>query len=470
MQQYLDFLRDILENGEDKADRTGTGTKSVFGRQMRFDISGLNVPWITTKFASPKSIISELLELFLPGTGEIDGMAASGVTIWDEWVKANTRVYKDLNVAERMAKVKNEATQGAFDAFRDSLYSSEEMPGWEFMPNAGKWRSPDIEDLLHQWVDDHTKVPRQVLAKGDLGPVYGVQWRKWPLSKETRALSLRTAGRYIEAIGKLDELRARFDQPWELDEWMLGTTSNRLLDDENEMRDCIIVKWLDEHGYKLTEEVTVRSIDQITRAVEKLKNDPVSRSIIVSAWNPAELKDMALEPCHVMFQFYSNVLNHKRQAQVIWNSNWLRAFLADYLGDLPHEAEQDDLLRVDLPAMREWAKEKGLPTMGLSCQLYQRSADALLGVPFNISCYSLLTKMFAQVCNMAPIEFIWTGGDCHIYDNHIEQVKLQLEREPYEGPKVLLNPAITNIDDFKASDIELVDYKYHPAIPAPKAV
>lgn len=372
MRQYLDFLRDILENGEDKADRTGTGTKSVFGRQMRFDISGLKAPWVTTKFASPKSIISELCDLFLPGTGEIDGMAAAGVTIWDEWVFPPTRVYKELNVAERMAKVKDEATQGAFETFRESLYSTEPVQDWVFMPLAGKWRSPDINDQLHLWIDDHTRVPRHQLAKGSLGPVYGVQWRKWPLAKETRTLSLRSAARYVEAIGKQDVLRARFDKDWELVEWFLSTSGDGLLNVEEQPKDAIIAQWLAEHGYKLTEDVTVRAIDQIARAVEKLKNDPVSRSIIVSAWNPAELKDMALEPCHVMFQFYSNVLNAKRQAKVIWNSNYVRAFLADFLGDLPHEAGEEDLLRVDALVAREWAREKGLPTMGLSCQLYQR--------------------------------------------------------------------------------------------------
>jgi thymidylate synthase len=474
MRQLLDFFKHILEVGEPKADRTGTGTTSTFGYQMRFDISGFKAPWATTKYSHPESIIRELL-LFVKGTGEVDYLCQHNVTIWDEWVKPKSRVYQDLTVAERMAKVKKkdrEAANAAFDAFRETLYSEEEVPGWEFMPLTGKYRAPDINDQLHKWIDENTDVSRQKLIKGTLGGVYGVQWRNWPVSKENRPLSRRSAGRAVEAIAKFDEIKTRFADPTDFDLWLLKANTPTAFEPETDVDDGVIAGWLVEHGYALTEDVVVSSIDQFAKAIHKLKNDPDSRSIIVSAWNPAELADMALEPCHSLFQFYSNNLNKRQLVDVIWRSPLLRVALMQLLP--PNETERDydkaDLIALDIAVLREWAADKDLPTRGLSCSLYQRSADAFLGVPFNISSYSLLTKMFAQVVNMEPLEFIWTGGDCHIYDNHVEQVKLQLEREPKEGPSILLNVEVTDIDQFEYKDFELVNYNYWPSIPAPKAV
>jgi thymidylate synthase len=474
MRQLLDLMQDILDNGEHKDDRTQTGTLSVFGRMMRFDISGFKIPWVTTKYGHPESIIREL-KLFVSGTGEIDYLAQHNITIWDEWVKQKSRVYATLTVAERLAKVKKkdrEAVNAAFDLFRESLYSEDEVAGWELMPLTGKYRAPDINEHLHKWIDENTEVSRQKLVKGTLGGVYGVQWRNWPVSKETRSLSRRSAGRAVEAIGQFDEIKSRFADPTDFDLWLLKATGSEVITPETDVDDGVIAGWLVEHGYALTEDITVSSIDQIAKAIYKLKNDPNSRSIIVSAWNPAELADMALEPCHTLFQFYSNNLNKRQLVDVIWRSPLLRVALMQLLP--PNETERDyakdDLIALDMSVLRDWAADKGLPTRGLSCSLYQRSADVFLGVPFNISSYSLLTKMFAQVVNMEPLEFIWTGGDVHIYNNHMDQVKLQLSREPKEGPSILLNAEVTEIDQFEYKDFELVNYTYHPSIPAPKAV
>ncbi|MND93280.1 Thymidylate synthase [compost metagenome] len=467
MRQYLDFLQHILDTGEHKDDRTATGTLSIFGYQMRFDISGFNIPWITTKLSHPKSIVREL-KMFIMGTGEIDYLAEHDVTIWDEWVKAGTRVYNTLTVGERMERVRKnkEEVNAAFDAYRESLYSVDEVEGWEFMPLSGKYRAPDINDLLHAWIDTNTKIGRQKLVKGDLGPIYGVQWRKWPLSKETRPLSRRSAARAVEAIGKFDELKTKFADEFALDLWLMKAGGTEPFTTEN-ADDSVVLAWLADHGHALTEEVTVSSIDQIAKAIHKLKTDPNSRSIIVSAWNPAELADMALEPCHTMFQFYSRYLNHKQLIGVIKRSPLLRVAMQTLV---PADAEESALYDVDRDVLYEFCVKYELPTRGLSCQLYQRSADALLGVPFNISSYALLTKMFAQVVGMEPIEFIWTGGDCHIYNNHMDQVKEQLSREPFEQPQVLLNAEVTDIDQFEFKDIQLINYQHHPAIPAPKAV
>ncbi len=264
MVQYLNLLDHILKHGIRKDDRTGTGTISVFGYQMRFDLQE-GFPLLTTKKLHLKSIIHELL-WFLKGETNIRYLNENGVTIWDEWADAN----------------------------------------------------------------------------GELGPVYGYQWRSWPT-------------------------------------------------------------------------VDGRHIDQISRVVDSLKNNPDSRRHIVSAWNVGEIENMALPPCHVLFQFY--VANGK-----------------------------------------------------LSCQLYQRSADVFLGVPFNIASYALLTMMMAQVCGYEPGEFVHTLGDTHIYLNHIEQVKLQLTREPRELPRMVINPEVKSIFDFKYTDFKLEDYNPHPHIKGDIAV
>ena len=270
--QYEDLLRQVLTHGVDKADRTGTGTKSVFGHQMRFGLQE-GFPLVTTKKVHLKSIIVELL-WFLTGSSSNHWLTERGVTIWNEWADP---------------------------------------------------------------------------ATGDLGPVYGVQWRSWP-----------TPG----------------------------------------------------GGH----------IDQISQAIETLKTNPDSRRIIVSSWNVADLDKMALMPCHAFFQFYV------------------------------------------APATEPGGKGK------LSCQLYQRSADLFLGVPFNIASYALLTHMVAQQCDLEVGDFIWTGGDCHIYSNHFEQVQTQLARTPYPYPTLNLQRRPASIFDYQYEDFEVLGYEHHPAIKAPVAV
>ena len=264
MKQYLDLLGHVLENGVEKKDRTGTGTISVFGHQMRFNLEE-GFPVLTTKKLHLKSIIHELL-WFLAGDTNIKYLTDNGVRIWNEWADEN----------------------------------------------------------------------------GDLGHVYGYQWRSWPTP---------------------------------------------------------------DGGH----------VDQVTEVVNSIKNNPDSRRHLVSAWNVGELDRMNLPPCHLLFQFY--VADGK-----------------------------------------------------LSCQLYQRSCDVFLGVPFNIASYALLTMMMAQVTGLKPGDFVWTGGDVHIYSNHLEQVKLQLTREPKKLPQMKINPEVKSIFDFKFEDFELVNYNAHPHIPGKVAV
>lgn len=262
---YEDLLRDVLENGTHKSDRTGTGTRSVFGRQLRFNLSEDSFPLITTKRVHFKSVALELL-WFLRGDSNVRWLQERGVSIWDEWADEN----------------------------------------------------------------------------GDLGPVYGVQWRSWPTP---------------------------------------------------------------DGGH----------VDQISKVVEQIRTNPDSRRHIVSAWNPAEVDDMALPPCHAMFQFY----------------------VADGT---------------------------------LSCQLYQRSADLFLGVPFNIASYALLTRMVAEQTGLKAGEFVWTGGDVHLYDNHVEQAKLQLAREAFEYPTLTFARTPASLFDYELEDFQVNDYQHHPGIKAPIAV
>lgn len=264
MQQYLDLLQDILDTGAHKSDRTGTGTFSVFGRQLRFDLRE-GFPLVTTKKVHLKSIIYELL-WFLNGDTNIQYLKEHGVSIWDEWADAD----------------------------------------------------------------------------GNLGPVYGQQWRSW-----------------TGADGQ--------------------------------------------------------TYDQVRDVLQQIRTNPDSRRLIISAWNVAELGKMALMPCHTMFQFY--VANGR-----------------------------------------------------LSCQLYQRSADVFLGVPFNIASYALLTMMMAQVCGLEPGDFIHTFGDVHLYSNHVEQAKLQLGRTPFPLPQMKLNPEVKDLFSFRYEDFTLENYQHHPAIKAPVAI
>ncbi len=301
MIQYLDLLRHVLDRGKFKADRTGTGTYSVFGAQTRFPLQK-NFPLLTTKKLHLRSIIYELL-WFLRGETNVRYLQENKVTIWDEWA------------------------------------------------------------------DEH----------GNLGPVYGKQWRHWVKTSRHR---------------KSPDSGASQPTLFDLGESTNGTSATPA-------------------GRRLRK--SRWGIDQIAKVVEEIKSNPDSRRLIVSAWNVADIDSMALPPCHTMFQFYVS------------------------------DGE-------------------------LSCQLYQRSADIFLGVPFNIASYALLTLMVAQVCGLKPGDFVHTFGDLHLYSNHVEQAKLQLCREPRPLPQMKLNPAVTNIDAFKFEDFELVGYDPHPSIKAPIAV
>jgi len=313
--EYLRLVKDVLDNGVRKGDRTGTGTLSTFAQQMRFDLSDHSIPLLTTKKMHTKSIIHELI-WFLSGSTNIKYLQENGVRIWNEWVDEN----------------------------------------------------------------------------GDLGPVYGEQWRSWD----------RVVGAHINY--KTDPPIAVAD---------------------------------------------IETIDQIGQVIHQLRNNPDDRRIIVSAWNVSKLEDMALPPCHAFFQFWSADMSVKDRAKY-WPANVNTVELIDTMHDevLAHEV------------MDKW----NIPRRELRCHLYQRSCDVGLGVPFNIVQYSILTHMIAQVTGHVAREFIWTGGDTHIYTNHIEQLTEQLGREPLPSPRLILNPLVKEIDDFVFDDFEIVGYESHDTI------
>lgn len=372
MKQYQDLLTHILENGASKEDRTGTGTLSVFGHQMRFDLTE-GFPLVTTKRCHLRSIIHELL-WFLNGDTNIQYLNDNKVRIWDEWAAPE-------DVLDRDATVDNLLNTGKVFNTHEAMTSTHL-----------------INKLAHyQTVEDFTELCKEAgllpkdhivykTRKGDLGPVYGHQWRSW-------------------------------------------------------------------------EAVDGRTIDQISEAIELLKNDPDSRRIIVSAWNVGELDKMALMPCHALFQFYTVEMSVEERFE-----HWVFNTPSDVL-----EEWKDG----PVTTYAAWAEsEHGLayPTRKLSCQLFQRSCDTFLGLPFNIASYALLTHMIAQQCNMIPDEFVWTGGDVHLYKNHMQQANVLLSREPKALPYLHINRKPSSIFDYKIEDFEIRGYEPHDHIPAPIAV
>lgn len=369
MRQYLQLMENILTFGHEKKDRTGTGTRSLFGAQMRFDLTE-GFPLVTTKKVHLRSIIHELL-WFLKGDTNIGYLKDNNVSIWDEWSEPKD-TFKDVELTqeERMdAAIALGLWKNGRGGLREKLHVEGPEKGSLFLDNIGVKRN------------------KQVLDKraGDLGPVYGKQWRDW-----------------VGPDGK--------------------------------------------HH------------DQISKVIDQLRNDPDNRRIIVSAWNVGELDEMALAPCHSFFQFYTRELTLEERE--LWQkTNTPEAY--QHFRCL--EWEDDEDYHAALTA-------DNVPARGLSCQLYQRSADVFLGVPFNIASYALLTEMVAQQVNMVAEEFIWTGGDTHLYSNHLEQTRLQLTRDPHPLPRLKFKRKPESIFDYQFEDFEIEGYVSHDAIKAPVAI
>ena len=433
MKQYLELMKKIRDEGTVKHDRTGVGTTSLFGEQMRFDLAAGLFPLVTTKKCHLKSIIHELL-WFLQGETNIRYLKANGVSIWDSWIDPDTAEYIPMTLIERLKSIKTKDQLESVAAWVDDFAAGDQETSLtiDALIN-GEVVSEEFTASLNDLLDIHD-VQRQRLVAGDLGPVYGSQWRKW---EDTRVI--------------LQDQYPAFSKRGYL--WV----GNLEIDGKEEPR-CVVS----------------RKIDQIADVIEQLKTNPDSRRMIVSAWNPSYVEEQALPPCHSLFQFYSTPMSIKDRT--VWTmvhctmDEMLRVAACIDSDFDENNPDREGLLPETVIALTAIHDELGAPTRKLSCQLYQRSADCFLGVPFNIASYALLTLMVAQVTGHAPGEFVWTGGDVHLYSNHMEQVEVQLSREPFPLPTMVINPDVTDIFDFKYEDFDLQNYKSHAGISAPVAV
>lgn len=460
MKQFLDLVRHVRDHGTDKGDRTGVGTRSVFGYQMRFDLSE-GFPLLTEKATHMKSIVHELL-WFLQGDTNIRYLKANGVSIWDEWVDPDTAVYEPVSTDELKAKLKKrfevstivgidlkqQQPEIDFSKDGDKVTFTINDAFWEECLAAGG-DGIDVINKAHaeayRRIAEFYGLDTQKLMAGALGPVYGAQWRSWPNmvgGKLGRAMTIaercEEANQYGDYYRKLGEAYVK-----------VGQARTEAL--------SLLSKELDKLGIpseKRSDYFHNQSIDQIKNVVEMIKKNPDSRRLIVSAWNPAQVDVMALPPCHALFQFYSEPLTMNERLRL---AGGLQSF------DMgPGFHGQGEILAV--------LDERSIPTRRLSCQLYQRSADIFLGVPFNIASYALLTHMVAHVTNHAVGDFIWTGGDCHLYSNHMEQVEELLSRTGFPLPTLKLNEQVKDIFGFTYDDITVENYQCHPAIKAKVAV
>lgn len=431
MKQYLEALQLVLNKGRFKGDRTGTGTTSYFGHQMRFDLSE-GFPLVTTKKVHLKAVIHELL-WFLSGDTNIKYLLDNGVHIWDDWCIPE---YKEepLTPSERYDLMETD-----YPDIHDEYLT---------------WSPYKTEEEKLAWCTEHNiPTTRLVMVAGELGPVYGKQWRSWDTIKIVPEFTLS-------------------DDPDDMLEHHPDYTAGAKPWTGNE-------EYYQQLGYEYEDEgmsmvggvpvvILCKSTDQIQQAIHTLRTNPTSRRIMVTGWNPAlmpiegashqenvENGLQSLPPCHTIFQFYAEELTYMERQQ------WAEQNLGD--AGLAMRGHYRDFIMEQCDALN-------VPKYRLSCQLYQRSADMFLGVPFNIASYALLTMMMAQCVNMVPGEFIHTFGDMHVYSNHMEQVHEQLSREPRPMPKMRINPEVKDLFAFKFEDFTLEDYDPHPAIKGQVAV
>lgn len=507
MKQYLDFLKHIQTNGVRKSDRTGTGTTSVFGQQLRFDLSQ-GFPLVTTKKVHTKSVIAELLWM-LSGSTNVKDLQAMGCTIWDEWRQPYSLKRKAVMIAPRTglkASYTGDFSTAGFEFkagtedrkladtwvrmmrrcydvnnHRYALYGAcgaTVHPDWHNVETfvAEAKQLPHWEYKQAQW--GTFELDKDYFGAGEYGKNSSVWLRTDENNKYTKACIpvnvtqpcgtttlYMTLSDAAEAIGMPNSTLCRFIKqgvPTMLkgnNKVYLGYEFEAAELDGKLLRLALYHKGelgpVYGHQWRSWAAPDGSTIDQISEAIKLLKTDPDSRRILVSAWNVADLPDMALAPCHCLFQFYTQELTDNERVML-----------------LRRKVSFEERLKTTNAAttMEQQYTRYDIPSRRLSCQLYQRSADAFLGVPFNIASYALLTHMMAQQCNMAVGDFIWTGGDCHIYSNHQEQVKLQLSRDPQPLPKLNIKRKPDSIFDYKVDDFEFEDYVHHPTIKADVAV
>lgn len=516
--QYQALLKDVLQNGVKKIDRTGTGTVSVFGRTMVFDIRDGKIPLLTTKKVFTKGLIHEML-WFLSGDTNIRYLKEHGINIWDSWVKKGTEEYEELSVEEML---KSLCTHFNVYDISWSLreFSNQNDPELEFTtrvlePISGLRPELVTGEILFRWdvwqalgrdpYDDSGRdvlrylctafgLPTMRLIAGELGPVYGKQWRAWEDTRIVHELNVKdflkkgysiVTGAIVQREGEksiIETLKRHFSlddlvvkKVKDLDECKLDTVLINtlcigvlLVPDKEKSLDEFYeenigespVRLIFEHGRPI---VMTRNVDQIAAIIDQLKNNPDSRRIILNAWNVAHLDEMGLPPCHLLLQFYTTPYSEYELKKQL-SENDIGFSPMEMVGVEPNTVSGYEF-------WKSKCEKFGLPTRHLSAELRCRSQDLPLGTPFNIAQYAVLIHAIAQVANMSTKEFIWSGGDCHIYLNQIDGVKEQLSREPIftSIPKVRFKRKIKDIDDVEFEDIEIVDYQSHPPIKYPAA-
>lgn len=562
---YVDLIADVLKNGTQKGDRTGTGTVSVFSREMRFDLSDGSIPLLTTKKMHIPSILHEIL-WYLSGDSNIKYLQDNGVRIWNEWASpeghlnnvygAQWRRWEKHDWLSSVVEVElkpNAGTDSSFvlppsDTDQYSFTEPDDMVGLHDLNNVGdlfhvvgRLSNPGAKNSRYvvQFHDTGSLVEcnrpnlkrgqvadpykKTVFGEGCIGvylekpKYYTAAYNMWynmmrrcydPSIPEYQLYggdgvfvdqSWRCFSNFMRDIHQLPWFTAWKNDPssYDLDKDYYGAKCysnetciflpskyNQVLpkldgskyvatnDETRQMHEFTVQRWFaNEVGIKHSQAISTALqstgntngwhferiqprdgfafrhqmfIDQIADVIDKIKNNPNDRRMIVSAWNVSDLDEMKLPPCHAFFQFYTRPLDRTERVMI------------DGSG---HFDASDEIL-----------DNRGVPQYALSCKLFQRSCDVFLGVPFNIVQYSILTHMIAQVTNTVAEEFVWTGTDVHIYNNHFEQCKELISRYPYRSPTLKLNPEVKNIDDFTYDDIEIVDYESHPTIKAKVSV
>lgn len=521
MIQYKNLIETILKDGNYRGDRTGTGTKSIFGHQMRFDLSE-GFPLVTGKKTILRSVIHELL-WFLQGSTNIKYLKDNDVSIWDDWILPVNNPGKSFDlrplievpprtIVEERSEYHGDFSTNGICAPRGSM--EDKLRGswvkmmkrcydtshhrYEYYGAKGIFVSSSWHDV-NNFINDVKSLPNWKLKAENWNDyeldkdyyssdMYSKDTCVWLHTEENNFYtSLSFPIKIIDNSGKesifitLNEASRQIGIP--------STTLSRFISDglpstlkgdnkkyegwtftkyksKNPLRYAFSFgnlgpvygkqwrSWPDMFEYEGKIVYTAPHIDQISNVINDIKNNPLSRRLIVTAWNPAEIDSMALPPCHCLFQFYCFRLSEKERLQIYANRRY----------------DEDGLHKTYVAPSSESMDDLGIPVYKLSCQLYQRSADVFLGVPFNIASYSLLLMMISKICNMVPGEFIWTGGDCHLYNNHTQQIDQYLSSEVYKLPRVIIHGDQRTIDDFKFEDFELLNYRHGDFIKAPISI
>lgn len=469
MHQYHEILREVQALGIFKGDRTGTGTQSRFGQHQRFSLRNNQLPVVTTKKIHLHSVIHELIWM-ISGDTRVDYLIRNGVRIWNEWVKPDTAVYERLTREELIKKIENRLGDDTLVVYSSGSTRPGYTEGYKFYEIADYLQGMDEDALKSFWAmyPDLTEVEiaqRKKVIDIDISAWAACIKGKWtPMPKDSEDDPTYQFSIILHRLLFKEE-------PRKLVGGDLGAVYGKTWRDIEDTRIVPKVDWVDyqNRGFEFVVDVpgvdhttdravVTRRVDQLQDVIDQLQNNPDSRRIIICAWDPRLVEDQALPPCHSFIQFWTRELT--TQERIDWMFDNEPGLYNSYTADVANSTSED------------WMAEMKVPKRAITCQMYQRSVDTFLGLPFNIMFYGLMTHMLANQLNMVADEFIWTGGDTHIYSNHREQVDLQLTRDPLEAPTIRFTPESLGKDirDIKPEDFEILNYASHAHIAGKVAV